>query len=352
MPQAELEALIRKAISLRRDEAASAARDAEREADNRMAARGLLNSGMAATTRLAGALDAWSRGCEGMRNDAARIGGGSPDGGTDGLWEWVEGELTRQVEGIGKGITRGWSERHDGAAKQGQIDDKVNGWLFREKQKIGIAMGEAKMRRRDVPAAALRVRDVANPGGTPRPSTEVAVVYGRNEHARKAVFEFLRSLSLHPIEFTEAVLRSGDAAPYVGDVVKKLVEEVQAVVVILTGDEEVTLREPLRQVGNAEDASTHPQARPNVLFEAGLALGLNPRHTVFVQIGPHRPFSDVAGRHMVRFEGTPEQRNDLASRLEMIGCPVNRTGTDWVTAGDAELNQALSALSHKASAAQ
>jgi hypothetical protein len=38
-----------------------------------------------------------------------------------------------------------------------------------------------------------------------------------------------------------------------------------------------------------------------VLFEAGLAMGRHPRKTVLVQVGKSKPFSDVDGRHMVRF---------------------------------------------------
>jgi len=48
----------------------------------------------------------------------------------------------------------------------------------------------------------------------------------------------------------------------------------RAVVVLMSGDDEVQLREPLRAASdeNFESVLT-PQARPNVLFEAGMTRG-------------------------------------------------------------------------------
>ena len=76
------------------------------------------------------------------------------------------------------------------------------------------------------------------------------------------------------------------------------------------------------------------QARPNVLFEAGMAMGRNEDRTVLVELGTLRPFSDVAGRHAIRFGDNSQCRQELAKRLETAGCPVNLDGTDWHTAGD------------------
>ncbi|MDO9440589.1 MAG: nucleotide-binding protein, partial [Beijerinckiaceae bacterium] len=75
------------------------------------------------------------------------------------------------------------------------------------------------------------------------------------------------------------------------------------------------------------------QARPNVLFEAGLAMGRHAEKTVLVQIGKIKPFSDVAGRHIVKLSQSTSSRNDLANRLEKIGCSINKVGDDWMDAG-------------------
>ena len=108
----------------------------------------------------------------------------------------------------------------------------------------------------------------------------------------------------------------------------------QAIVVLLTPDDVAYLRS--EYASGDEDPETTPlaQARPNVLFEAGMAMGRDPKRTVLVELGQLRPFSDVVGRHAVRINRSPERRKELAQRLETAGCAVNLTGDDWLSAGD------------------
>jgi predicted nucleotide-binding protein len=164
----------------------------------------------------------------------------------------------------------------------------------------------------------------------------VAVVHGRNERVRAAMFTFLRALQLKPIEFSQAIHLTGEGSPYVGTALEVLFANSQAVVVLLTGDEEVRLREQFLDPAKPEEATLDFQSRPNVLFEAGLAMGSRSKQTILVQLGKHREFSDIGGRHVLRFCGTPQDRNNLASRLEAAGCPVDRKGTDWLGVGDFE----------------
>jgi len=164
---------------------------------------------------------------------------------------------------------------------------------------------------------------------------KVFVVHGRNNAARNALFTFLRSLGLHPLEWSEIVKETGQAAPYVGEVLRTGFSIVQAVVVLMTPDDEAQLREPYRQPHDPPyEATLTPQARPNVILEAGMALGLFPDRTVIVELGNLRPMSDTVGRHVIRMNDSPEKRQDLAQRLETAGCAVNRAGTDWYKAGD------------------
>lgn len=95
------------------------------------------------------------------------------------------------------------------------------------------------------------------------------------------------------------------------------------------------LRRPLssEQDGDHERQLT-PQSRPNVLFEAGMAMGRAENRTVLVEVGQLRPFSDVVGRHVVHLDNSTERRQDLALRLQRVGCPVNLSGTRWHRAGD------------------
>lgn len=162
----------------------------------------------------------------------------------------------------------------------------------------------------------------------------VFVVHGRNLALRTAVFEFLRSINLAPMEWTQAVELTGQGSPYIGQILDSAFGHAQAIVVLLTPDE-VAYLQP--RFGNGDDdTEIHPaaQARPNVLFEAGMALGRDPERTVMVEIGQVRPFSDVAGRHVIRLSNSSTSRQAFAQRLKTAGCDVDLTGTDWHNAGD------------------
>jgi predicted nucleotide-binding protein len=160
---------------------------------------------------------------------------------------------------------------------------------------------------------------------------KVFVVHGRDGVLRKAMFDFLRSINLHPMEWHELTADSGTGTPYIGAVLDRAFQQAQAVVVMLTPDEDVQLSPRL---GGGEAGS---QARPNVLFEAGLALARNPTRTIIVEIGSMRPFSDIAGRHVVRLDDSlpnaVAKRQDLAQRLQVAGCNVSLRRTDWHSAG-------------------
>ncbi len=177
-------------------------------------------------------------------------------------------------------------------------------------------------------SSATNLPQVADPAA-------VFVVHGRDANQRAAMFTFLRSLGLHPLEFNEARAATGKATPYVGEILDAAFKVAQAVVVVLTGDDEARLREALRSPGDPPHETTLSlQARPNVLFEAGMAMGRDPDRTIIVEVGVLRPFSDIGGRHTLRFDGSTQRRQELADRLETAGCPVNRKGTDWHTAGE------------------
>ena len=172
---------------------------------------------------------------------------------------------------------------------------------------------------------------------TPQPASpadKVFVVHGRNLAARDSMFAFLRSLGLKPLEWTQALALTGTASPYIGEVLDAAFQHAQAVVVLMTPDDIAYIDLPYANGEDDPERTPTPQARPNVLFEAGMAMGRNPKRTVLVEFGAIRPFSDVAGRHAVRLDNSPERRIDLANRLENAGCPTDRTGTDWMITGD------------------
>jgi hypothetical protein len=166
-------------------------------------------------------------------------------------------------------------------------------------------------------------------------SRQVFVIHGRNEPARKALFEFLRSVGLQPIEWSQAIEMTGQGSPYIGDVLDAAFGAAQAIVVLETPDDIAYLHPSLTHA-NDPDSEAQPQPRPNVLFEAGMAMGRDPQRTVIVELGQVRVFSDIHGRHVVRLNNSVAKRQDLARRLQSAGCAVNLAGTDWHEAGNLE----------------
>jgi predicted nucleotide-binding protein len=166
----------------------------------------------------------------------------------------------------------------------------------------------------------------------------VMVVHGRDLGIRDAMFAFLRALDLAPLEWSQLVRLTGEGSPYVGRVLQRAFEVAQAAVVIFSPDDETRLAERLwRDDEDDDEKDLRAQARPNVFFEAGLAFGRFPEKTVLVEVGRLRPASDLAGRHVVRLDNSPQRRQELAQRLEDAGCQVDRSGSDWLNVGSFEL---------------
>jgi Predicted nucleotide-binding protein containing TIR-like domain len=165
--------------------------------------------------------------------------------------------------------------------------------------------------------------------------TKVFVIHGRNLLARDAMFIFLESAGLTPIERSAAVHLAGGGSVDVARILDSALTEAQAVVVLLTGDEEARLRDQFQRVGDPpHETSFAPQPRANVLFEAGLAFGRFPNRTLFVELEPVRPFSDVSGLYRIQFDGTREPRKELFRHLGFIGCAVDESSTRYLDAGD------------------
>jgi hypothetical protein len=149
------------------------------------------------------------------------------------------------------------------------------------------------------------------------------------------MFAFLKAIGLAPMEWDEARAATGKTTPYVGEILDKAFETAQAIVVLFSPDDEARLRDEFHEPNDPpHETNLTPQARPNVLFEAGMAMGREPDRTIMVEIGTLRPFSDAGGRHILKMDGSIQRRQELISRLKTAMCPVNSTGTDWQTTGD------------------
>ncbi|HZT97410.1 MAG TPA: nucleotide-binding protein [Chloroflexota bacterium] len=166
----------------------------------------------------------------------------------------------------------------------------------------------------------------------PADRNRVFVAYGRDGEATAALWSFLQDLGLKPLDWWEMVAETGQGSPFTGEIVDQALKMAQAIVILMTPDDLVRLHPDLVQVGEAPyELVTAFQPRPNVLFEAGLAFGRRPDRTILVELGTMRPVTDLGGRHTVRLR-TEQTLRDLASRLEVAGCPVDRSNQAWLDA--------------------
>ncbi len=149
------------------------------------------------------------------------------------------------------------------------------------------------------------------------------------------MFTFLRALNVKPIEWNAAIAMTKKASPYVGEILESVFAKARAVIVLLTPDDLVQLRPDLLLPSDKPyERTLTGQARPNVLFEAGMAFASHPDKTLLVQIGNVKEFSDVGGRHVVHMGNDFARRHEFATKLTNAGCDVDTSGSDWVTAGD------------------
>jgi predicted nucleotide-binding protein len=164
---------------------------------------------------------------------------------------------------------------------------------------------------------------------------KVFVIHGRDLRIRDGLFDFLRAVDLRPLEWTSVIDDLGHGAPFIGQVLDHAFETARAAIALFTPDDLAFLRPELR-LAKEEPYETEPtgQARPNVLFEAGMAMGRKPDSTILVEIGSLRPFSDISGRHIIRLSNDVARRQDLINRLRRCGCPADTSGTAWITTGD------------------
>lgn len=172
----------------------------------------------------------------------------------------------------------------------------------------------------------------------PKAGKAVFVIHGRDDKLRKSMFDFLKALNLEPVEFSRAVNRAVKAgkggSPYVGDVVAKGLKDADGVIALLSPDDVARLKGQFRKFHDPPyEGQLTGQARPNVLFETGMALGIKPEVTILVQVGEVRTFSDVGGMHVVHLNDGPVARRELADRLEATGLDVDTSGTGWYGAG-------------------
>jgi hypothetical protein len=161
---------------------------------------------------------------------------------------------------------------------------------------------------------------------------KIMVVHGRDK-ARDDLFNLLRALGLEPIEWSAAVKSTGRGAPYNAEAVEAAFQTAQAAVILLAPEEQVVLRDDLRDPKDPADAELAWQPRPNVFYEGGIAFTSHPDRTIILELGRPRLATDLTGRNTVRITSNSSWRQDLANRLRDAGCPVFTEEPNWQTVG-------------------
>jgi predicted nucleotide-binding protein len=162
----------------------------------------------------------------------------------------------------------------------------------------------------------IKDEDVA----VPRPENKktVFIVHGRDKITLQSVVEYLKQNGLMPLTFEETKELVETSVPTILEVVDKGMAAAQAVIVLLTPDDEARLKE------SGEESKG--QARPNVIFEAGIAFGRYRKRTVLVEYEEPSMFSDLHGFYVVRLkeaDGGLEGFQDLRKQLKVAGCELD-----------------------------
>lgn len=161
---------------------------------------------------------------------------------------------------------------------------------------------------------------------------KVFIVHGRDLEFKQKIVNFLRALSLQPLEWDVIAGETGKATPTTHEIIVKGFEIAQVIIVLLTGDDEGKLKDVFHQdTDNDLEKTISSQPRLNVVYEAGLAFGMNPTRTLVIgKPEKLRKISDVDGFNYILYDGSPEKRNAIVSRLKAAGCLVETTGSDWL----------------------
>jgi predicted nucleotide-binding protein len=167
-----------------------------------------------------------------------------------------------------------------------------------------------------------------------QPGRLVFVVHGRDENLRRSIFDFIRAVGLTPLEWSKARAMTGKPNPVISEILDTAFARAAAVVVVLSPDDEAKLADHfIRPSDPAHERRLAGQPRANVLWEGGMAYSRSADRTVLVQVGKVRPFSDIAGHHILHLTDAPEDRTEFVARLRSAKCEVDTDGRDWLRVG-------------------
>jgi predicted nucleotide-binding protein len=238
------------------------------------------------------------------------------------------------VVAISQGDTQNYPTLHEDAVALGAI--------FRYKQQItGQSRGQNLSGWDDL---ARAICAALKSGSTctvtePNAGRKVFVVHGRNVPLVQSLFDFLRAVGLEPLEWDALIgltqrRPGGNANPDLMTIIRAGFAEAHGAVVLFSPDDDAQLQKKHWSPEEEEiEKRLAGQPRPNVLLEAGYALGYRFDRTLIVSVGKIRPISDLAGRHILRLSDSAASRKAFTQRLADMGFRVQTDGDRWLTVG-------------------
>jgi hypothetical protein len=133
-----------------------------------------------------------------------------------------------------------------------------------------------------------------------------------------------------PWDFQQ-IARDQGMEHHTSDIVRKGMEQAHGIIALFTPDEFATLHGSLQRESDDEIDRKRWQARPNVIFEAGIAYGIAPERTILTMMGPQvKLFSDVAAIPYVMLADNQDSRESFRDKLIGIGCDVDQRTAAWI----------------------
>lgn len=170
------------------------------------------------------------------------------------------------------------------------------------------------------------------------PSNKVFVIHGRHDTKLNKLVKLLtQGFGLEVVKLEEARRNAQSPRDYIFDIVLSGIEISHVSIALFTDDELVELRKKFRTVEDLDESlkrTKRRQARPNVYIEAGYAIGVRPKRTIFLEWPDRQKYfvapSDFQGIHSIRFDDSPEARTVLKDRLEDARCRLSPV-KNWKT---------------------
>jgi hypothetical protein len=156
---------------------------------------------------------------------------------------------------------------------------------------------------------------------------KVFVIHGHDTEARDELVALLRDVNLEWDSFDNVSSRLG-AVPFIADVIAAGIRDAHAVVALFTPDEQTALYNPkTSEYQGARSGGSRWQARPNVIFEAGLALGVARERMLMVTLGEDvELFSNIGGVYVIRLDAPGGKQLFLQKLARIIADASSQLG--------------------------